>query len=265
MMMRIHLIARPCFDVETFLSFLRDQDTSWTRSPRATEAEEIVEVSGRLCYMSFGDHQSPKQNGEYIAHLIRLGHESVLEHVSWTFLLTGVSRAFTHQLVRHRVGFAFSQLSQQYHDEAEAEFVEPRELQKFPEAQAAWRNAMLASRQAYQTIAKILGQMEREPEWRGLRKEARRAIRSAARSVLPNATETKIVVTANARALRHFLKVRGSIVGDVEMRQVAAGLLRHLAVEALSLFADFSIQRMEDGSPIVEHHPSTEALLQSSA
>jgi thymidylate synthase (FAD) len=208
--------------------------------------------------MSFGPNQSPRSNAEYIQNLIALGHESVLEHVSWTFLLTGVSRAFTHQLVRHRVGFAFSQLSQQYHDEQDAEFVEPAELRDFPEAHAAWQSAMTAARQAYRTISETLRRMERDPQWQGSKKEARRAIRSAARSVLPNATETKIMVTANARALRHFLHVRGSIPGDQEMRQVAAGLLAYLSIEAPALFADFSVELLEDGSPIVVHHDATD-------
>ena len=264
MSLRIYLIARPHFDAEAFWSFLEDQNTSWKRTGGATEAEQIVEVSGRVCYLSFGEHQSPRNSAEYIANLIRLGHESVLEHVSWTFLLTGVSRAFTHQLVRHRVGFAFSQLSQQYHDETSAEFVEPPELVQFPEALAAWRAAMASTQKAYRTISGALIAMERDPQWRGLRKEARRAIRSAARSVLPNATETKIMVTANARALRHFFKVRGSIPGDMEMRRVAAALLKRLVPEAPSLFADFSLERLEDGSPIVVHHDMEKGALERS-
>jgi thymidylate synthase (FAD) len=264
MSLRIYLVGRPSLDVEALHSFLRDQRTSWKHTPGATEAEELAEVSGRICYMSFGEQQSPKNNAEYIGNLIRLGHESVLEHVAWTFLLTGVSRAFTHQLVRHRVGFAFSQLSQQYHDETEADFVEPPELERFPEALEAWRAAMAAAKQAYRTISEALNQIERDPAWKGLRKEARRAIRSAARSVLPNATETKIVVTANARALRHFLKVRGSIPGDLEMRQVAAGLLEHLALEAPALFADFSTERLQDGSPIIVHHGTAVGVWEAS-
>ena len=83
------------------------------------------------------------------------------------------------------------------------------------------------------------------------KKEIRRAVRSAARSVLPNATETKILVTVNARALRHFFKVRGSIPGDEEMRTVAAELLKLLQLEAPSIFLDFHIETLPDGSPIV--------------
>jgi thymidylate synthase (FAD) len=108
MTFQIYKISSPRFNVQQFLDFLRDADQVWNRTVAATEAEELVEAAGRICYMSFGEKQSPRSNGDYVRNLVRQGHESVLEHVNWTFLLAGVSRAFTHQLVRHRVGFSFS-------------------------------------------------------------------------------------------------------------------------------------------------------------
>src|SRR5689334_13364185 len=113
----VYLISSPRFKIAEFNRFLAAERLQWKRTPHSAPAEELVEVSGRICYLSFGALQSPRSNREYIQNLIDREHESVLEHASWTFLLTGVSRAFTHQLVRHRVGFSFSQLSQQYHDE----------------------------------------------------------------------------------------------------------------------------------------------------
>jgi thymidylate synthase (FAD) len=204
MMPRVSLIARTHFDAETFGAFLRRLDTDWKRSPEATEMEELVEAAGRVCYMSFGTRQSPKTNEEYIRHLIRMGHESVFEHVNWTFIIEGVSRGFTHQLVRHRAGFACSQLSQQYHDESEAEFVEPLHLDEFGAAHAAWRRSVEAAREAYRQIRNAVIEEEARLGLEGQRRESLRAIHSMARSILPNATETKIVVTANARAVRHF-------------------------------------------------------------
>ena len=248
MSVQIHLLARPVLDLVAVLEFLALEGSDWRRSADATSAEEIVEIAGRVCYMSFGERQSPRSNREYIENLIKSGHESVLEHVSWTFLIQGVSRAFTHQLVRHRPGWAFSQLSQQYHDEAGAIFVEPDELADQPEAQEQWRQAVEGARAAYMTLGDLLSKSATR-----LSKEQLRALRSAARSVLPNATESKIVVTANARALRHFLLVRGAIQGDSEMRRVSAELLKAVAVEAPFLFADFSLESLPDGSPIVTH------------
>jgi thymidylate synthase (FAD) len=256
MNLKVYLLGRSQLDAEAVLSFLHNQGTAWKRTTSATGAEELVEVAGRICYMSFGQHQSPRTNREYIQHLISMEHESVLDHVGWTFLLTGVSRAFTHQLVRHRVGFAFSQLSQQYHDETDAEFVEPSLLSQFPQAREAWQRAIQATKEAYQDIVNSIKEPSTEGDAELPKRELRRAMRSAARSVLPNATETKIVVTANARALRHFLRVRGSIPGDEEMRQVAAELLKYIQIEAPSLFGDFRIDTLSDGSPIVIHQDS---------
>lgn len=253
MKLKIYLLSQPRFDVETFLSFLSDEGTQWARSPRATQAEEVVEVAGRICYMSFGDKQSPRRNGEYLHNLIEQGHESVLEHVSWTFLLAGVSRAFTHQLVRHRAGFSFSQLSQQYHEETDAVFVEPTHLQRSPQALEAWRKAVAVSRESYRVILDSLSQAESNSGPKLSKKEFNRAIRSAARSVLPNATETKVVVTANARALRHFFKIRGSIPGDIEMREVAAALFKLVRTDAPSLFDDFILEDFPDGSPVLTY------------
>lgn len=249
--MEIYVLSRPHFEQETFRSFLQDVETSWQATSEANEAENIVEVAGRVCYMSFGEQQSPRTNSEYIRNLIAMGHESVLEHVNWTFLITGVSRAFTHQLVRHRTGFAFSQLSQQYHDEVDATFVEPGQLHRFPQALKAWQEAMKVARNSYREILDTLEKDEATLLGGLSQKEARRAIRSAARSVLPNATETKIIVTANARALRHFLDVRGSIPGDEEMRCLSYKLLQALKNDAPAIFCDFRIETLSDGSPIV--------------
>lgn len=113
---------------------------------------------------------------------------------------------------------------------------------------------MLASKEAYGKIAKAISDDVTQPESDLSKKEYGRALRSAARSVLPNATETKIAITANARALRHFLAVRGSIQGDHEMRMVAAVFLKVFKPEAPSVFADFTTERLKDGSPVVVHH-----------
>jgi thymidylate synthase (FAD) len=93
---QIFIISRPALDLQQVESFLSLSNLKWTRTPSATEAEELIEFSGRMCYLSFGEQQSPRSNRDYIRNLIRSGHESVLEHASWSLHLTGVSRAFTH-------------------------------------------------------------------------------------------------------------------------------------------------------------------------
>jgi thymidylate synthase (FAD) len=246
---KIFVIARPKVDWAAVFDFEK-QEATWRRDIGATDAEQLVELAGRVCYLSFGDRQSAKSNADYIANLIERGHDSVLEHASWTLILTGVSRAFTHQLVRHRVGFSYSQLSQQYHTEESARFIEPSSISRDAQQQAAWREAVLSAHQAYR---KFLSDVDiGSPSLEGLnRRESQRAHRSAARGLLPAATETKIAISANARAIRHFLSVRGEIAGDEEMRVVSARLLEAVQADAPALFADFTVDELLDGSPIV--------------
>ena len=252
-----YLLSRPVFgnsSQEFLLAFLASGEAIWKVASTATEAERLVEFAGRVCYMSFGSKQSSRTTTEYIHNLIRNGHESVLEHAVWTVALLGVSRAFTHQLVRHRVGFAFSQLSQQYHDESDTRFVRPFGIDRVPEAATAWDKSMRDSQVAYQRIIKSLAAADQVATSTHQR-ESTRALRSAARSVLPNATETAIVLTVNARALRHFLKIRGGIVGDAEMREVASKLLSLINPEAPAMFSDFAIEQLSDEIPLVVHRP----------
>lgn len=242
-MPKLYVLARPS-TTEGINRFLSDESQSWVQSS-CTEAERIVEFAGRICYMSFGPRQSSRINREYIRNLIAQGHESVLEHVSWTFLLTGVSRAFTHQLVRHRIGFSYSQLSQQYHDESDADFVPPAGLEGYPDLLEIWDQTVQSARHSYK---EILSKLESQGS---LSRESLRLIRSAARSVLPNATESKIVVTANARAIRHFLDARGALEGDVEMRKISKLIYDIMIEDAPSMVADFECQTLADGTPLI--------------
>lgn len=126
----------------------------------------------------------------------------------------------------------------------------PTEIEEDPRARVVREEAVEASRDAYSRILDILRKAPMPTEYST--KEFLRSIRSAARSLLPNATETKIVVTVNARALRHFLVVRGSIPGDHEMRCFADELLAHAKKDAPALFSDFARQELSDGSPIIQ-------------
>ena len=251
----VNIVSRPQF-LEGHRAFLEAQRQKWKQdaSGPATDAELLIEFAGRICYMSF-EKPAPLTTREYIQKLIRKGHESVLEHASWTFVIAGVSRAFTHQLVRHRVGFAYSQLSQQYHDERGARLIVPTELQSSPELLLLWKQSLLDSKKHYDFLASSLGLDEDQLASGPGSAETRRALRSAARSVLPNATESIVAVTVNARALRHFLRSRGGIVGDLEMRRVSAALMATVQPEAPSIVYDFKVEKAEDGFPIVQQTP----------
>jgi thymidylate synthase (FAD) len=244
---KVRLICRPAFDDSSAQAFLEDWGVTWTRTPNSSNAEELVEFSGRVCYMSFGEgRQSPKTNKEYIHNLIRQLHESVLEHATWSFIISEVSRGFTHQLVRHRIGFSFSQLSQQYYEDESSPFIKPDLISSNPDISRIWDAAVLGAREAYSELLSKLKSLDSPGG-----KEAKRALRTAARSVLPEAAATAIAVTANCRAIRHFLDVRGAIEGDEEMRKVSALLLSLLQKDSPSLFSDFEVRRHRDGSPIV--------------
>lgn len=245
---KIYVIGRPALDERAISEFLSDESTSWRRTKASRPGEELVEFGGRVCYMSFGKAQSPRDLRAYIGNLVDKGHDSVLEHATWTFAITGVSRAFSHQLVRHRAGFSFSQLSQQYHEEVNARFVIPEVLLRQPDLLDNWKEYVQAAQKGYNELLQRVRMQQPPNPSVG---EQRRALRSAARSVMPNATETKIVVTANARAIRYFLIVRGSTVGDIEMRRVCGLLLEAMRLEAPLIFEDFELENLPDGTPRV--------------
>jgi thymidylate synthase (FAD) len=252
---RIYTIARPILDAVEIQRFLDDERETWDSTDGAQPAENVVEIAGRLCYMSFGARQFRHDNYEYVRNLISQGHESVLEHVAWSFIIASVSRSFTHQLVRHRIGFSYSQLSQQYHDEEDADTAIPAIIGDNPDLLREWQEIAHASKIAYHGIVSSLEASGTFlPELS--KKERNRLIRSAARGILPANTLTKIMVTANARALRHFFSIRGNLEGDEEMRLVSTLLFQIVSKDAPSLFADFEIEHLSDGSPVLRQRLS---------
>jgi thymidylate synthase (FAD) len=174
-----------------------------------------------------------------------VGHGSVLEHAVWNFVFAGVSRSLTHELIRHRAGMGYSQLSQRYVDESVAEYVEPDVIAADPAMHAAWLEAVGQAHRAYVKLVEMLAErFKDEPD----RTQRRKLARQAARSVLPNATETKIFVTANARALRHFIEMRASRHAEVEVRKLAIKVLEVMKVEAPNLFGDYQLVPLPDGT-----------------
>jgi len=237
----VYLVGRQTVDPQAVDAFLADHAVTWTTDTEIG-GEVLAEMAGRVCYMSYG--KGRKSNREFIEHLVEVGHGSVLEHAVWSFLVTGVSRSFTHELIRHR-HFSYSQLSQRYVDESDSDYIEPDVIAGDPELHAVWCEAVNAARKAYdRLVAGLQEKFTAIPE-KTLR---RKLARQAARSVLPNATETKIFVTGNARALRHFIELRGSEHADVEIRKVAVQVLRLMQQEAPSLFGDYTLVPLADGS-----------------
>jgi len=184
--------------------------------------ERLSEYAGRVCYMSQANPAN-KTTGEYLRHILELGHGSVLEHGQFSYLIEGVSRALTHELIRHRVGTSVSQLSQRFVDESDTAFVCPPEIAKYPKLEARWLASCEYALTQYQVLCQAL--QERMADASESATTRRKRVREAARAVLPNCVETKLVWSCNLRELRHVLMLRGSPHADLEIQQFAKALL----------------------------------------
>jgi thymidylate synthase (FAD) len=243
---KVYLVGRTQIDGAEVRRFLDEEATSWI-TDTDNGSELLCELAGRVCYLSFGEKQGRKSNRDYLENIITMEHGSVLEHATWNFIITGVSRSFSHELIRHRAGWGYSQLSQRFVDESETDFVEPEIIASDPDLHQIWLKSVNQSHAAYIRLADgLIAKVERDsPHLKG--RDRRKAAREAARSVLPNATETKIFVTANARAVRHFLEYRGAPDAEPEIRRVALALCEVMRHEAPSLFGDYSLQPAPNG------------------
>jgi thymidylate synthase (FAD) len=241
---KVYLLGRQTVDEGELDRFLADHDASNWASDTEIAAQKLCEVAGRICYMSFAKPR-PGGNKTYLGHILEVAHGSVMEHAVFNLVITGVSRSFTHELVRHRAGFGYSQLSQRYVDESTADFVEPDCIARDPGLHAIWLRAIEKSVDAYRELVDALMNAPSQVQDKTLQ---RKIARQAARSVLPNATETKIFVTANARALRHFIEMRCSEPAEVEIRKVAGQILQLMQKEAPNLFGDYEEVPLPDGT-----------------
>ncbi|MGD0785521.1 MAG: FAD-dependent thymidylate synthase [Sedimentisphaerales bacterium] len=189
------------------------------------DAEKLIEEAGRTCYLSY-DKIGANSASDFIQRLIKMGHDSPLEHACATFRIENCSRAMTHQLVRHRL-MSVSQQSQRYVDEENFSFVVPETL---PEKDVAeFKADMETIRLMYK-------------KWRdkGLKRED-------ARFVLPNACTSEIVVTANLREWRHIIKIRTSPKAQWEIRIVCSKIFEILRQHAPDCFCDIKIGENNTG------------------
>jgi thymidylate synthase (FAD) len=225
--------------------FEAPDDVPWETD--ADGGQALAEFAGRACYQSWKKpNPATATNAGYLRHILDVGHLSVLEHGTVTMYLSGISRSLTHELIRHR-HFSYSQLSQRYVPERDAAMVEPDVIAEDPELHAKFVEASDAAVRAYTELLEGLQKKFADVESATLR---RKQARQAARAVLPNATETRIVVTGNYRAWRHFVAMRASEHADVEIRALAIACLRELQRVAPNVFADFEIGSLPDGTEV---------------
>ena len=191
---------------------------SYTPNP-----EKVAAAAARLCYSPRSAYDimedfSDEQAKEFLQKIVSLGHTSTMEHVSFTFAIDGVSRALSHQLVRHRVGCSYSQQSQRYVKEKQFEYITPPKIAKNPETLARFEQAMADAQRVYSELLQA-----------GVPAED-------ARFVLPNAAETKFVLTMNVRSLLHFFELRCCNRAQWEIRALANEMLRQVREVAPILF-----------------------------
>jgi len=247
---KVYLIMRPQLDMAEVARFLaHDMDgQEWTRLEPTTPGEMGCEFIGRMCYNSFGERQGRKSTKDYIANLLDHGHGSVLEHANWSFLVTRCTRGYTHQMVRHRAGFSYSQESTHFveYDPKSARASLPGFDTGLADQAAEQCRAIAAAVDAYaQALAHVKAHFK---DCKDLAAHARKkAACGTARALLPNAVESKLGFTANARALRHFLELRGADDNVPEIRMVAAEVIEIMRREAPTVFADFVAYKASDG------------------
>ena len=251
---KVYLVTRPAVDWSQVAAFLSDEGLPPVPdSIRAGQDESaaIIEISARLCYMSFG--RGRRDIADFIGNLLSSKDGSVFEHVNYGFVFTGVSRSLTHELVRHRAGFAYSQRSQRYVDESDSSFVIPpaivQQEGEAGDAETVLKDALESASARYKELVDALDASLAREKFSS-NTDRRKAVRQAARAVLPNATETKIFVTANIRAWRHFIEMRAAPYADWEIRGLAIAVLEILQREVPLLFEDFSIEELPDGTRI---------------
>lgn len=239
--MKITMIAQTSLDVDESANV-----TGEVWKAEEGQGSDLAEFAGRACYQSWTrPNVKTATNYGYLAHIIDVRHESVLEHGSVTFYVEGVSRSLTHELVRHR-HFSYSQLSQRFvtvhktvHGQ-EVPYVTPPLYEGSDRANAvlsaAWDYAVHAYENLIEEGNRIIGdaQLVRDTS-------ASKRVREAARAVLPNMTPTAIVVTGNHRAWREFLAKRGSLGADAEIRRMAVAIYRIMTQEHAAMYQDFMV------------------------
>ena len=220
----------------------------------------IPEVAGRVCYQSF---KTPRPGGQrsYLENILKGGHGSVLEHSNVTLLIKGVSRSLTHELVRHRAGTAFSQVSQRFCEPETMGFIIPPLILGDPESITTFQRECEQSRASYDRLLVATTRVVSE-EWLRINGDTqpnresltliRKRAREAARALLPNCAETHIVMTGNLRAWRHIVELRGTIHADLEIRRLAVEIAKILKKLAPSIMQDVRIVRYSDGHESVE-------------
>lgn len=252
------MIARPEVTLEGMRTFLEGFDAdlqfpAYLEDPTPLQSgAQLLKTAGQTCYSSFGPKRTTNENaGRYFANMISSGHGSVLEHATFSFFLYGISRSNTHEVVRHRAGTAFSQLSQRFVSGSVLRFVERLEYQDVPQLHKRFEQRIdqLAKEYADVTDELLALQTEGHPSLTAeARTDMRKRVQQVARSVLPNETETTMVLSANVRAWRHMIEMRTDRHAESEIRDLFFRVFLCLNEVEPILFGDYEIESYPDGT-----------------
>ena len=259
----VHLLAKPAVSLEGLRPFLQgfgeelDFEQYLDDETELPSGTQLCKAAGQLCYASFGPKRTYNRDADrYFRNIKESGHGSVLEHANYSFLFYGVSRSLTHELIRHRAGMAFSQISQRYVSGKVLRFVERPEYVEDPELHSLFEARIDRAAKEYAEIAEIL--MKRQKEGSEIlsadaKTDLRKKLQQTARSVLPNETEAPIVVTGNARSWRHIMEMRANPHAETEIR--ALMFRAYLVLSSLDpfLFGDYNIVALSDGTHAIEN------------
>lgn len=240
---KVFCIMQPQVDMWEIEDFMQEAyglpATSWEHTAEQY-GEMGCEFAGRVCYGSFGPKQGRRTSEEYFDNIFTSKHGSVLEHANYTFAVTGISRCCTHELVRHRAGFSYSQESTRYvsYDPESVRYVIP-EYEEY---------TLDMQKQIAATLATTLFTYEDMKNERAQKGEKKKDRTTAARRIINQCLEAKIIFTANIRALRHFCALRGAMGTDTEIRSVAILVAKKMKELAPILFADFNHIPADDPS-----------------
>ncbi len=258
----VALISKPQVDLSGMKDYLEGYDKElefplYLEDPdELPPAEELAKAAGQLCYQSFGPKRTHNSGGAgYLDHIKSSGHGSVFEHANFSLLFYGIDRSVTHELVRHRAGMAYSQVSQRYVAGKTLRFVQRPEYQNDEELEERFIRRIEYAAREYDEIAQIL--LSRQKTGTSLlsgdaKTELRKKVNQAARSVLPNETEAPIIVTGNGRSWRHVLEMRAAAPAEVLIRGLGMHIFHCLAHAAPLLYQDYKVITLEDGTQAVE-------------
>jgi thymidylate synthase (FAD) len=252
------MLARPRTNVAGLAGFLDGFDPvlgfpAYLDDPTSLpDSSQLCKTAGQVCYSSFGPRRTTNENAAaYFERLTSAGHGSVLEHANFSFLLYGISRSVTHELVRHRAGVGFSQISQRYVSGAVLRFVERPEYQEDEELHRLFEERADRAAAEYAALADRL--LERQEGGASMltadyKTDARKKVQQTARSLLPNETEAPMVFTGNVRALRHIVEMRADAHAESEIRNLAVRIFLCLVTADPILFGDYRIGELPDGT-----------------